>query len=337
MSAAQPLDGRQDDRQWLEWRRQGVTASDIARAASGRYGGAYAVVAEKQGHIEPQPFNARMARGQHLEERVTTAAEALLGLHVVGEQLQVQHLEQPHWRATLDGLAAPVPAPTIHDCTHVVEVKTKGLNVPSAWDYWNPQTQWQMLVSGIPSCLLVEATVDDDAIDGPKVVALRLHEVDADPLAQVILVDIADELWRHLSDGTLPDPNAEALDAVKAVNAIADPDLDVVDLSNLADDIARFAAIKAAAKAAEAERKEIEARIRSAVGAATKGTVDGYEVTVAKPKREVTEEAAAALLAARPDLGKTVLDRDKAATEAKELLEAARQPVGARVVTVKEK
>lgn len=330
MSTAEP---RTEDADWLEWRRQGITASDIARAASGRYGGAYAVVAEKQGKIEPQPFNARMARGQRLEVPVTTAAETLLGLHIVGEQLQMQHREKPHWRATLDGLAASIAEPTLDDCTHVVEVKTRALEVKAAWDYWTPQMQWQMLVSGIPAAMLVEAVV----VDEDRICALRLHEVQSDPLAQVVLIDIADDLWQHLQAGTLPDPDARALDAVKAATLTVDPDAEVVDLSHLADDLARYATLRAAVKASEDERDELEARIRDAVGSATKGAADGYEVTVARPRRVLTADGEARILADRPDLGRLTLDKARARREAKDAYDAATEPVGARVLTVKEK
>jgi hypothetical protein len=48
----------------------------------------------------------------------------------------------------------------------------------------------------------------------------------------------------------------------------------------------------------------------------------------------LTAEAEADLLASRPDLGRAVLDRDRARMEVPDLYAAHRQPVGARRLTL---
>lgn len=330
MSAAETT-----ETEWHAWRAAGITASDIARAASGRYGGACGVVADKLGIGEPVEENERMARGHLLEDRIATATEALLGLHIVGEQAWCQHQHNALWRATLDGMAAPVPTPTLDDVTHVVETKTRAPEVRPAWDYWNPQVQWQMLVTGIPAAVLAECVVEDG--DEPRVVALKLHLVEADELTQSGLADLAEELWAHIQAGTLPEPTAPGeLDVVKNVLSTVDADAETVDLSEMADDVARLAEIKAAMKTGKEQAELIEARIRHAVGHATHGTTPTHKVTIARPRMVLTDDGAEALIKGRPDLAKTVLDVDKAKAEAKGLYEAARKPIGARVLTIKE-
>ena len=329
------------DADWHAWRRGAdlvdgcaITASNIARAASGMYGGAYGVVAEHLGLIEREGTNEAMERGHRLEPTVTTAAEVLTGLHIVGEQTWCQHPEHPEWRATVDGFASPSPAPTIDDCTHVVEVKTRNAVRHPPWDYWNAQVQWQMLVTGIPDALLAEAVYDDAE---ERVRALRLHLIPADELAQIDLMDLAEFLLGHMRAGTTPDPDAGALDLVKAATHVADPDAAVVDLTDHAADVARLAELRQSIKADEAAAKEIEARIRNLVGEATRGVCDGWELTISKPRRTLTPDGERALLEAHPGLGKTVLDRDLAKAQAKAEYEAALSPVGARSLTIKEK
>lgn len=328
------------DEHWHAWRsgadlpdRCAVTATAVAKAASGRYGGAYAVVAEHLGIVEKPEQNAAMERGQRLEPVITTAAEVLTGLHIVGEQQWCQHPERAELRATVDGFASDLPAPTIAECSHVVEIKTRGVDVRPAWDYWNAQVQWQLLVTGLPQAMLVEAAYDDAA---ERVASVRIHLIDRDDLTMIGLLDIADTLLAHMRSGTLPDPDGNALETVKHVMAVVDPDAEVVDLTEMAGDVARLAELKAAGKVIDDESRTLEARIRNAVGAATKGVCDGYELTISRPRRTLTKDGAAALLAERPDLAKTVVDTDLAKNIAKDAYEAHLTATGARALTIKE-
>jgi hypothetical protein len=151
-------------------------------------------------------------------------------------------------------------------------------------------------------------------------------------------MDIAAGMLAHIDAGTMPDPDTpSALPVVKEATAEADIDAEPVDLTDLADDVARFTDIKAAVKAVTDERDEIEARIRARIGEATRGTCPGFTVSVSKPTLVLTSEAEAELLEVRPDLGRIVLDRDKAKAEAKELYEAHRRAAGARRLTIKAK
>ena len=320
-----------DDTEWHAWRRAGITASDIARATSGKYGGMYGVVADKLGLTAPQEYTDRMARGHALEATAQTAAELLTGLHIVGEQYLAEHAEHPEWRATLDGLASPIPEPTLDDCTHVVEVKSRGVEVRSAWDYWHPQTQWQMLVTGIPRALLVEIIVTD--ADPVEVHAVKVHRLEADPLTQAMLTDTADRIVEHVNTCILPEPaTASELDSVKDVHRVADGT--TVDLTPMADIIARFLEIKTAVAAVETERDALEAQIRAAVGPATTATAGPYLVKVSEPRRKITPEGEQRLLAAHPDCVRA----DLAAIRKKDpdLYKATGEPVGARTLTVKE-
>ena len=330
-----------EDQAWIEWRRGGITASDIAAAHSGRYGGAYGVIATKLGKLPPQEYTARMARGHAWEDRIATAVEVLTGLHVVGEQTWCEHQHRNEWRATVDGFAAPIPEPTIDQVTHLLEIKTRGIEVRPAWDYWGPQVQWQMLVAGIGAAILAELVIDDgQGFDGGIVTPdLRLHLIEADPMMQRDLVDLAERLAGHLADGTLPDPDdGSQLDAVKATTLVVDESADTVDLSDLADEVARYDELRTALADAEAEKKLLEARIRAAIGEATKGTTDRHTVSVSRPTKVRTDAGNAAFLAAHPDLAKPVeIDTARARKEAKADFDAIpRDAIGARRLNIKE-
>lgn len=319
--------------EWLAWRAEGITATDVARAVTGRYGGAYGVIAEKLGLVERGPVTEVMQRGHRWQQPIADAVHALTGLYVVGEETWCQH-GADHWaRATVDGFLAPTAEATPDDLLGVLEVKTRGIGVRPDWSYWGAQVQWQLYVTQLGRAVVADAVIDDST---DRVCSLHITEMEADPDTWTIC-ERAAELWQHVQDGTLPDPDSPtALDAVKGVTRTADPDAEVVDLSPLSADVARFVEIKAAVKAAEDERDTLEARIRAAVGQATVGVCDGARISISRPAKVLTKEAEATLLGDFPHLAKTVLDRDRAKAEEPELYEAARHPVGARRLTIKE-
>lgn len=320
--------------EWHAWRAGGVTATEIADALNATYGGAYAVVARKLGLLEREETNEQMARGHRWQPVIADAVHVLTGHWVVGEETWAQHPAHPRHRATVDGFLAPTAEASPDDLTAVVEVKTRGSGTRPNRERWHTQTQWQMWVTGLDRAVIAEATIDDDCDECRGV---RLMWVEADRDYQALLVSVAGDLLAHIDAGTLPDPDTpSALPVVKALTGTADAEAEPVDLSELVEDVARFADIKAAVKAVTDERDALEARIRAAVGSALVGVCDGWEVKVSKPAMTLSAEAEAELLAARPDLGRLVLDREKAKAEAPDLYESARRPIGARRLTTKE-
>ena len=317
--------------EWLEWRKGGVTATEVANAATGAYGGMYEVVARKRDLLPPVEQTNAMERGQRWQETIADAVHALTGLYVVGEETWCEHAAQPMHRATVDGFLAPKPDCTIDDLTHILEIKTTGVGVRHNYTRTEAQVQWQMYVTGIPHAVIAVATIDD-ADD--TFVGMRLHRIDADEFAQAELVAAADEIIRHIEAGTLPEPDtATALDAVKAVHMV--PQTETVDLADHAAQIDELHELKAQIKACSSRADLLEAQIREAVGDATAGVCEGFKVSVSQPAATLTRDAEAEILRERPDLGKVVLDRDKAKAEAPELYESHRRPLGARRLTIK--
>jgi hypothetical protein len=322
--------------EWHAWRRAGITATDVADAAQGTYGGAYGVVASKLGLAERDVDEVRAERGHAWEDTIAAGVEALTGLTVLDTQACAEYEHDPRWRCTLDGLLYPYslgvdnPQPTA-----VLELKTRGVEVYPNRDRWADQVQWQMLVTGLPRALIAEAVIEDatDSLAG-----LWLREVQADPARQWYLESIAADLWGHVEAGTLPDPTeGTELEPVKAVHAVADDELPAVDLADLEATVRQLDSLRASIADAENERKRLEAMVRDRIGSATHGVAGELTVNVSRPARELTAEGEAQLLEDHPEYGRLRFDRrllEEVDPKCK-LLDKYRTPTGARRLTIK--
>jgi hypothetical protein len=330
-------DFRTDDEEqaWLAWRAEGITATDVAEAASGTYGGAYAVVARKLELTPPVEQTPQMARGHRWQARIADAVHALTQFYVVGEEAQWEDELDPRWRATLDGMLARVPeVDTPNDLVGVLEIKTTGKGSWPDRVRWEDQVQWQLMVTGLQMGVIAHVVVDDT---DDTFVRLELLTVLADRVRQQYLVSLAEDMWQHMDAGTLPEPDGAAvLPVVKAVHRHALEDEDAASLADLNFTVHQYELIRKTIKELTREKDELEAIIRDRIGAATVGLSDHWRIAVSRPAKVLTAEAEAELLAQRPDLGRSVLDRDRAKVEAPDLYESLREPVGARRMTIKE-
>lgn len=323
-----------DEAEWLAWRAEGITATDIADAANGTYGGIYKVVASKLGRLVIETTDA-MRRGHRWESRLADTYHALSGLYVVGEQAWCEWADNPRIRSTVDGFAAEHPEVDLADVLGVVELKTYGKRVTPPWTRWRDQVQIQMLTTGTSRGVILAARIDDD-ID--ELVSFHMEEVERDDDRIDFLLLVAERIAAHLDAGTLPDPDeTTALDDVKAVNTTVNPDAGTVTLDALEDDIARHVALKAEITELGDELALIDARLRSALGDATKGTAGRWAVTVSNPRRELTRTAEDQLVAEHPEFAVPRLDRKAFEAAHKDLLDAAKTPTGARVLSIKER
>ena len=327
-----------DEDRWLDWRKGGITATDVADAAQGTYGGAYGVVARKLGLITVEQNNA-MRRGHIWQPRIADAVHALTGQFVVGEETWCVNSDNDMIRATIDGFLSPIDTADFDDVVGVLEVKTRGRGVRPNYDRHLDQMQWQMLATGLDVALLAEAVIEDTPDPEDSVLAsLYLSEVQADPVRQEHLLGVAQRLWLHIEAGTLPDPDeASALDIVKRVWSDADPEAPEVDLTDLDHDIARLVQIKAAQKLVKDEHDQIEARIRNTVGEAKGGESERFRVSVSNPANVLTAEAEARLCKQYPELTVVTLDRTAFKSAHQDIYKASTSPVGSRRVTIKEK
>lgn len=328
-----PNDTR-DEAAWLAWRKEGVTATDVADAAAGTYGGMYGVVCRKRDLVPKQEQTPAMARGHRWQFPVADAIHALTGLFVVGEEQQVECATDHRWRATVDGFLSETPTAELADVAGVLEVKTTGVGVRPDRDRWVHQVQWQLLVTGLHRGVIAHAVIDDT---DDTCVSLRITPVEADPAHQALLMELATEIAAHVTAGTLPEPDdGSALDVVKQVYRNTDPTAVPVDLTDLSDLLERYAQLQAAIKQASTEKDGLEAILRDRIGEGQVGSTERWRVSVSRPAMTLSADAERDLLEQRPELSKRVLDRDLAKREAAELYESLRQPIGARRMTIKQ-
>lgn len=325
-----------DDRaEWRAWRREGITATDVAKVASGKYGGLWSVLSEKRGEevVFDDAQLDRMQRGKDLEPVVARMVELGTGLHVGGEETWCEHQGYPERRCTVDGFLLADPGDDLEDAKALLEQKTYDSEVWPAWDYYRAQVEWQLHVTGFDLAVLAAAAYDaeNDICHGPRIELIR-----PDPLMLSVLLDAADLITRHLEDGTWPDPDgSEEAAAIIARLHPTPVDVDVVDLSDLADDLAEYAEIKALTS--KGGRMDLlSQRIKVAIGDGAVGIGGRIEARWGAPAQQLDE---AALLAAHPEFGEPVVVLDKA--QAKEVLgekglNEFKRPTGSRRLTIKE-
>lgn len=142
------VDLQQGTREWLEWRHNGIGASDASTImGENRFSSAAALLREKRGPVRDSFENEAMALGKRLEPEARKRYIAKTGKDVRPVCLQSTRY---HWlRASLDGLTVN------HDA--VVEIKcgrsaywstAKSRSVP---DYYYGQMQHIMAVTGLDS------------------------------------------------------------------------------------------------------------------------------------------------------------------------------------------
>lgn len=341
----------QDREAWLADRRNGIGASDVAKAATGRYGGAVAVVAEKLGIDAGGAIRPELAaRGHRWEQPIADGVHAHYGLYVAGEQMSMRHPVEPRWRCTVDGLLLPAPSAPLSEVVAGLEIKTRGPSAPWAWDYWQAQCQWSMLVTGRPRWLLAIATIDEDwdlatANLAEVVAGVTYRWVHADQLDAERLAAVARWLWEHVERAELPEPtDSDALPYVKAANAKADASAPAPVIDDLAELIERRERLQTAMREAEAEARTIEAQLRHRLGAATEAaTSDGrWRVRCGQPVRRFTSQSEADFLhlygeqAEAAGLVVRALDRDRAKQAMPDEYEALRLATPDRRLTVKD-
>lgn len=312
--------------EWLAWRRQGITATDVARAATGMYGGAVGVFFEKTSDTQ-QPVTAAMERGLRMEPILTEAASTLIGRPIVGSQTTFESAENSRWRCTVDGLV-----PDGNDAyAAIVELKT--YSGDPVFDYWKIQIGWQMHVSAIRNAYCVYAKMSGDKILGVGIQEYSLDDYDVDGM-----VEIANWLWSCVENGTPPDPQHESeYHVVKTM--FQDTSEDVIDLSDYVDLIEERANVDSQIKELTSRKLVLDAKIRLLLGPSVRGVCDKWTVRLSPPRREFTPLTERKVLEKYPHVGvmridRALLERD---SEASAFADSVKEPVGPRSLTIYER
>lgn len=264
MSALQQTD-------WLDWRRQGIGASDVAAILGiSPWASPWSVWADKSGLVSSQEQNEVMEAGHWLELAIGPWFESRTGLFVGSQQEQVVSEDWPVARATLDGVVYEDEKHT--NPIGLLEIKTAGAG--KEWDevpvHYLTQGQWQMFVTGMERVYF--AVLMGRRLD------IHLLERDQDDIDY--MVERVTDFWiNNVQRGKQPpvDGHEATITALNSVYPNSEKDT-VAEIDSLADQLSVWRAAKEDVKSAKAAENYCKAKITAALREKQFGSVDGRNV-----------------------------------------------------------
>lgn len=213
--------------EWFEARRQGITATDMAKILGlSDYGNAVSVWMDKRGEWTEEAGEAA-EWGHELEPVVAKVWCRRNDTHYVKPEILAKR-GTPWLRASLDGIVSRCPAgltDKAYSCG--LEVKTRSAFVTGLWRDDMPddvlaQVAHQRIVTGLGhihvACLF----------GGQK---MREYLYPRDPDLEAFLLAEATRVWQHVLDGTQPtaDPNALLTKVLNVLFANREGVLEITD------------------------------------------------------------------------------------------------------------
>ena len=176
---------------WLQARRSGVTATQVAKAAT-KAGFEQAVI----DYIDDTqiPDNPYMAFGRDYEPVIARTVHTKFG--ILPNEWLISAEDAPHHLATPDGLSP--------DHTMIAEIKTTGKDwadgvIPIQY---RRQVQWQLHVTGAERCLFAwMKRVEVDGVFAPAWFEPESLWMERDEGMIEVLRDTAEELWGKVNHG----------------------------------------------------------------------------------------------------------------------------------------
>lgn len=282
--------------EWLEWRRHGVGASDVAAIIGvSPYASAFSVWAEKAGLTSGPEESEVMEAGRWLELAIGPWFAHRTGLHVAEAQRQCVHPEHEWMRCTADGFVFDYSLSDgwdIADALGLLEIKTS-----AGWAKWEAvplhyqtQGQWAMAVTGA-------AQVWFAVLHARR---LGIYELPRNQADIDYLTEAASVFWHdHVLTGVPPD--VDGSDATLATLKEMYPRHREGALAPLDDVQAAVTGLRAAREdkaAAEKAEKACKAIIAATMADAEEGTIGGVRVVTyrAQESRRLDAEALRARL-----------------------------------------
>lgn len=261
-----------DRTEWLQWRREGIGASDVAGILRlSPWTSPYRVWADKVGLLPTtdDSESERLRFGHMAEPMIAEYVRADLGLVVAGEQTWCSRPDKPWHRATVDGFIFESDrTDSIEQALGVLEVKT---DFGTPWDevpaYYQAQVQWQMHVTGMMRALVA-------ALFGFR---FRPYWVERDQRDIDMIVGEVDRFWHdHVLAGVPPelDGSEATLETLAAIYP-AHVDGKSVELDDIEWKVGEWQGAKLATKDAKAREDRWRAEIEAALGDAEIGTING--------------------------------------------------------------
>ena len=273
---------------WLEARRAGIGASDVAGIVGlSPYTSPYQVWASKV-YGTSQADNESMRWGRLLEDAVISAFCEDRGMRVEDRQLLVRHPEIPWAMATIDGIAYETgdigPAdgevlthesPNYYRRLHAIGgVQAKTDNSYGTWDelpdHIRCQTQWEMFVTGLEHTFV-------PVLHGGR--TFKVYEEPASSTVQQALLRQATKFWvDHIESGVAPE--VDAMDGTtRVLSELWEGTGDETELSASARaDLKLLLEVRRQKKRALDEETRLTNRLKSILENDPVGTVNGRKV-----------------------------------------------------------
>ena len=270
--------------EWLEWRKQGIGASDIAGILSlSPWASPWSVWADKSGLLPDSPSNGPQEYGKRAEPMIRQWFEDDTGLTTLaGEEVWVSNPDKPFIRATPDDVVGESATSPLADALGGLEMKaelgrSRWLEIPS---HYQTQGQWQMAATGWDRVWFA-------VLHG---FSFETYVLERDQSDIDFMVKRAEQFWTdHVLTGD--PPPVDGHDATTEALAVVYPDArdEAADLTDHAETFKALIRAKAAKKTIETEVKSLSNEIRAAMGECHSAEVDGRAVaTLGQQTRKTT-------------------------------------------------
>ena len=250
----------QSGKDWLDWRRNGIGASDIGvLTGSNVWKTPLTLWDEKCGFKGEDYINPAMAHGIKNEERARQWINKHNQLDLI--PLCIEDNEHSFFRASLDGydsdkkVLAEIKCPV---SDNILDMAREHRNVPL---YWQHQIQWQIMLCKPERAFL--------ALWDYRYDSCTTIEAFAQPTLQKEMIEKALEFWRGVQMGRPPKPSP------KDYIHVHDPELKAL--------LQEYGDHAAVCKTADARKKELKPQIVE-FGDDGNFTCNGYFITRCAPR-----------------------------------------------------
>ena len=262
-----------------EWerarKRLGIGGSEASAIAGfNPYSSAYAVYWDKVSDVPPKPISEAMRQGSDLEEYVAQRFCEATGKKVKRNAFMLQSIAHPFMLADVDRFVIGENA--IVECKTSLNTQKYSYedtnNIPA---YHLVQCLHYMAVVGADKCYLATLVYGKDFF----IVEIKREDYEEDIKA---LIEMEERFWNDNVKAELPpapDGSDSSTELLAAQYALANDELEPIDLSRFLTQLNRLAELKREIDVLDGEKKGIENLLKEQLGEAPEGICDGYKVT----------------------------------------------------------
>lgn len=252
------------EQEWLDWRRLGIGASDVANVVGlGRFGTPFTVWANKVGLLPDFEGTKKMRAGKHAERMIAPFFKEETGNTIKGQQARLTFDDNHTHRATTDGSV-------YRGRTFLGGAEMKLDTESWSWAkiplYYQCQGLWQMHCAGWDH---VDFAVLHRGWD------LRVYPLERDDAAIAALVERVDQFWADHVMTAKPPPVDDSERTAKALFAVYPHGEGAIGVDDMRDAVAELVSVKAEAKSVKARKVELENQLKARLADAEMGLIDG--------------------------------------------------------------